>query len=209
MNKKPFIIGITGGSGSGKTVFLKCFLDHFPKHEVCLISQDDYYFLMDGLSGEDNKLYNFDLPAAIDDQLFLTDIRKLMSGETIYKKEYTFNKPGAVPKILEISPAPIIIVEGLFILHFEEIASLLDLKLFIDSDEEIALQRRIKRDEIERGYPEDDVRYKWDNHVVLAYSNFLLPHKDTCDKVVSNNTNTVIELKKIAEELSREIKAKI
>ncbi|HCN83598.1 MAG TPA: uridine kinase, partial [Sphingobacteriaceae bacterium] len=157
MNKKPFIIGITGGSGSGKTFFLKCFLDHFKNNEVCLISQDDYYFSVDGLSAEENKLHNFDLPAAIDDQLFLWDIRKLIDGKTIYKKEYTFNKSGAIPKTLEIIPAPVIIVEGLFILHFEEIASLLDLKIFIESDDEIALQRRIKRDGIERGYPEADV----------------------------------------------------
>lgn len=209
MNKKPFIIGITGGSGSGKTFFLKSFLDHFRSNEICLISQDDYYVPVDGLSAEENKLYNFDLPAAINDQLFLEDIRKLIVGETIYKKEYTFNKPGAVPKTLEINPAPVIIVEGLFILHFEEIGSLLDLKVFIESDNEIALQRRIKRDGIERGYPENDVLYKWNNHVIPAYSGFLLPHKNNCHKLISNNTNIAADLMNIAEELSKEIKAQV
>lgn len=209
LSKKPFIIGITGGSGSGKTFFLNCFLDHFHAREISLVSQDDYYFPADGLNAEENKLHNFDLPAAIDDQMFLADIKRLVSGETIYKKEYTFNKPGVIPKTLEIHPAPVIIVEGLFILHFREIAGLLDLKLFIDSDDEIALQRRIRRDEAERGYPENDVRYKWENHVVPCYREFLMPHKESCSKIITNNTNDSMELKRIAEELSREFKQQI
>lgn len=209
MNEKPFIIGITGGSGSGKTFFLKSFLDHFRAEEVSLISQDDYYFQVDGLNAEENKLYNFDLPGAINAPLFLEDLRKLISGNVIYKKEYTFNKPGAIQKMLEIKPAPVIIVEGLFILHFKEIARLLDLRIFIDSDNEIALQRRIKRDEVERGYPEDDVRYKWNNHVVPAYADFLLPHKESCHKLIKNNTNIASDLLNSAEELSQEIKARV
>lgn len=209
MNKKPFIIGITGGSGSGKTFFLKSFQDHFRSDEICLISQDDYYVQVDGLSAEENKFYNFDLPASTNGKLFLGDIKKLIDGQTIYKKEYTFNKPGAVAKTLEINPAPLIIVEGLFILYFEEISSLLDLKIFIEADEEIALQRRIRRDGIERGYAENDVLYKWNNHVIPAYSDFLLPHKDTCHKLISNNTNIAADLRKSAEELSYEIKVQI
>ncbi|MEO6850621.1 MAG: zeta toxin family protein, partial [Mucilaginibacter sp.] len=125
---KPFIIGIAGGSGSGKTFFLKCFLEHFTKDEVCLVSQDDYYIpVAHNMTAEENKLYNFDLPATIERDGFYNDIIKLVNKETIYKKEYTFNNPNAVPKILEIKPAPILIVEGLFIFHFSEIAKLLDL----------------------------------------------------------------------------------
>src|ERR1700733_184172 len=120
---KPFIIGIAGGSGSGKTFFLKCFLEHFTDDEVCLVSQDDYYIpVAHNLTKEENKFYNFDLPSAIDHEHFREDISKLLEWQTIYKKEYTFNNLELVPRLLEIKPAPILIVEGLFILHFREIA---------------------------------------------------------------------------------------
>jgi uridine kinase len=208
MNNKPFIIGIAGGSGSGKTFFLNSFLHHFKNDEVTLVSQDDYYFPAGEMTQEENKLYNFDLPSTIDDQQFLFDIKKLISGEVIYKKEYNFNNPLAVTKILEINPAPIIIVEGLFIIHFNEIASLLDHRIFVDAEETVALKRRIKRDGMERGYPEDDVLYKWHNHVVPAYKEFLLPYKESCDTIVINNYDTPEDIIRITEEISIDLKEK-
>lgn len=207
---KPFIIGIAGGSGSGKTFFLKCFLEHFTQEEVCLVSQDDYYFpVAANMTPEENKHYNFDLPDTIDIQHFVDDIKKLINNEIIYKKEYTFNNRDAVPKILEIKPAPIIIVEGLFILYFREIAKLLDLKVFIDADEEVALVRRLKRDLIERGYSNEDAMYKWVNHVVPAYKEYLLPYKDECDQVITNNTHVAEDIICATEVISKELREKV
>jgi uridine kinase len=207
---KPFIIGIAGGSGSGKTFFLKCFLEHFTNGEVCLVSQDDYYIpVAHNMTAEENKRYNFDLPGTIDHQHFKEDISKLLNKETIYKKEYTFNIPNATPKLLEIKSAPILIVEGLFILHFREIAKLLDLKIFIEADEEIALVRRLKRDLIERGYSHDDVMYKWINHVVPAYKEFLLPYREECDQVITNNTHIADDIIGVTEAISKELRTKV
>jgi uridine kinase len=207
-NKKPLIIGIAGGSGSGKTFFLNSFLHHFKNDEVTLLSQDDYYIPAGEMTQEENKLYNFDLPSTIDDEQFLIDIKKLIKGDVVYKKEYNFNNPLAVVKILEINPAPILIVEGLFILHFNAISDLLDLRIFIEADETVALQRRIKRDGMERGYPEEDVLYKWDNHVVPAYKEFLLPYRDNCNKIIVNNNDTPDDIIRITEEISLELKEK-
>lgn len=208
MNNKPFIIGIAGGSGSGKTFFLNCFLHHFKNDEVTLVSQDDYYIPVGEMTQEENKLYNFDLPSTIDNEQFNLDIRKLLKGEVIYKKEYNFNNPLAVVKILEISPAPIIIVEGLFILHFKEIAALLDHKIFVEAEESVALDRRVKRDGMERGYSEEDVLYKWHNHVVPSYKEFLLPYKEECNMIVVNNANTPDEIISITEQIAIDLKAK-
>ncbi len=208
MNNKPFIIGIAGGSGSGKTFFLNSFLHHFKQDEVTLVSQDDYYFPVGKMSEEERKLYNFDLPSTIDQEQLLLDIKKLIKGEIIYKKEYTFNNPLAITKMLEISPAPIVIVEGLFILHFKEIAALMDHKIFIEAEDSVALQRRIKRDRVERNYPEDDVLYRWQHHVVPAYNEFLLPYKGDCDIVVVNNNNIPDDIVKITEKISVDLKEK-
>jgi len=207
---KPFIIGIAGGSGSGKTFFLKCFLKHFSENEVCLVSQDDYYFpIPPNMTAEENKHFNFDLPDTIDHEHFEDDISKLLNWEPILKKEYTFNNPNIVPKMLEIKPAPILIVEGLFILHFKKISESLDLKIFIDADDDVALQRRIKRDLIERGYSHDDVMYKWINHVVPAYKEFLLPYKDECDQIIANNTHIADDIICITENISKELREKV
>lgn len=207
---KPFIIGIAGGSGSGKTFFLKCFLKHFSHSEVSLVSQDDYYFpVPEGMSAEENKLFNFDLPDTIDHQHFEDDINSLLLGQSITKKEYTFNNPSAIPKMLEIKSAPIIIVEGLFILHFKKLSALLDMKIFIDADDDVALQRRLKRDLVERGYSHDDVLYKWINHVVPAYKEYLLPYKDECDQIITNNTHVADDIICVTEAISKELREKV
>ncbi len=207
---KPFIIGIAGGSGSGKTFFLKCFLEHFSPDEVCLVSQDDYYIpVAHNMTKEENKLYNFDLPATIDHDHFEDDIEKLTNWQTITKKEYTFNNSDAIPKMLEIKPAPIMLVEGLFILHFKKISESLDLKIFIEADDSIALQRRLKRDLLERGYSHDDVMYKWINHVVPAYEEYLLPYKKECDQVIVNNSHVAEDIICITEGISKKLREKI
>ncbi|WP_304066013.1 uridine kinase family protein [Pedobacter glucosidilyticus] len=209
MNNKPFVIGVAGGSGSGKTFFLNCFLNHFTPEEVCLVSQDDYYIPVGDLSAEENKLYNFDLPSCIDIEAFERDINSLLNFQTVYKKEYTFNNSSAVPKILEIKPAPILIIEGLFIYHYPSVDPLFDYRIFIDAATEIALERRLNRDLIERGYSEDDVMYKWENHVMPAYQEYLLPHRNRCDKIADNSTNELRNILDLTDEISRELRLKL
>ncbi|MFD0764446.1 uridine kinase [Mucilaginibacter lutimaris] len=207
---KPYVIGVAGGSGSGKTFFLKSFLEHFSDDEVCLVSQDDYYFPVGHtMTKEENKEYNFDLPSTIDHDHFENDIFKLLKGESFMKQEYTFNNPNATPKIMEIKPAPIIIVEGLFIMHFGKIKEVLDMTIFIEADEHIALQRRLKRDLEERGYSNEDAYYKWVNHVVPAYKEYLLPYRDMADKIVVNNTQVSADIIKITDEISQELRDKL
>lgn len=208
MDIKPHVIGIAGSSGSGKTFFLKCFLDHFQPGEIAYISQDDYYIPSNTKTQEENRLYNFDLPTAIDREGFYRDIKDLFDGKTIFKQEYTFNNPALKPKMLEIKPAPLLIVEGLFIFYYEEINRLLDLRVFLHADEDVALRRRLKRDLIERGYFEEDVRYKWDHHVVPAFNTYLLPFKTQCDQIIINNEDDPAQMFAVTSEISRQLKNK-
>lgn len=198
---KPYVIGIAGSSGSGKTFFLKHFLTHFQPDQVTLISQDDYYIPANTKTKEENRLYNFDLPTAINREAFFQDIKQLFGGNTVHRQEYTFNNPNRTPKLLEINPAPILIVEGLFIFHYEEVNDLLDYRIFLDTDEAIALDRRLRRDLVERGYDHDDVLYKWINHVVPAYEQYLLPFKPACDLVIINNTDDPKTMDNAAREI--------
>ena len=202
----PFVVGIAGSSGSGKTFFLNCFLNHFAAHEVALISQDDYYIPANTKTQEENKRYNFDLPTAIDRPAFERDIRLLFDGHTIHRKEYTFNNPALKPKLIETRPAPILIVEGLFIFYYDEVNALLNHRIFLHAEEEIALQRRLKRDLLERGYNEDDVRYKWVNHVIPAYHKYLLPFREQCDRIIINNTDDPAPIVAITNEISADLR---
>lgn len=209
MNNKPYVIGVAGGSGSGKTFFLNCFLNHFTSNEICLVSQDDYYFSVGNLTQEENKLYNFDLPSCIDIDHFEKDIFDLLEGKTVYKKEYTFNNTTCTPKTLEIKPAPILLIEGLFIYHYENINPLFNYRMFIDANTEVALERRLSRDLVERGYPEDDVKYKWDNHVLPAYKEYLLPHRSICDRIVDNSTNDLRNILDLTDEISKDLRNRL
>lgn len=208
-NSKPYVIGVAGGSGSGKTFFLNCFLNHFSEQEICLVSQDDYYKNVGEMSPEENRLHNFDLPSCIEIEQFEQDVNDLLAFKTVYKQEYTFNNPDAIPKILEIKPAPILVIEGLFIYHYKNIDPVFDYRIFIDADTEIALERRLNRDLIERGYSEEDVMYKWNNHVMPAYEEFLLPHRKRCDKTINNSTNELRNVLDITEQISKELRANL
>ncbi len=181
------LVGITGGSASGKTLFIKRLVDSFSTKEVCLLSQDNYYHDRH-LQPKDGKgVENFDLPESIDHINFIKDVQALHRGESVYKKEYTFNNPNIVPKMLQFDPAPVIVVEGIFVFYFPEIREQLDLKLFIDAEEHIKLKRRIKRDGQERGYDMDDVLYRYENHVAPTYDRYIRPFKTEADIIIPNN----------------------
>lgn len=186
---RPFTIGITGGSGSGKTYFINTLSSKFSSEQICLISQDHYYKPIDLQYRDEQGVENFDLPESIDRQKFHEDILKLKKGETLFKKEYTFNNAQANPKILEFKPAPILIIEGLFVQYFPEIEKELDLKIFIEAKDHLKLSRRIRRDNAERGYDLDDVLYRYQHHVMPVYESMIKPLKHQADLVIPNNHN--------------------
>lgn len=184
---KPYIIGITGGSGSGKTLFIKKIIEDFTNKEVCLVSQDNYYKPRNQQPLDENGVCNFDKPESIDIAKFTDDLHKLIKGETIRIKEYTFNNPELDPEIIEFQPAPVIILEGIFIFYVEEISRLIDLKIFIDAREHIMLKRRIIRDQKERGYDLEDVLYRYEHHVMPSFNKYILPYKEHSDIIVNNH----------------------
>jgi uridine kinase len=186
---RPFTIGITGGSGSGKTFFLKNLESRFTNNELCLISQDHYYHPREMQQHDERGIKNFDLPESIDHKQFQLDIQTLKRGEVLRKKEYTFNNPNVTPKILEFKPAPVIIVEGLFVQYFPDIERELDLKIFIEAKDHVKLSRRIKRDNEERGYDLEDVLYRYENHVMPVYETLIKPLKHRADIVIPNNND--------------------
>ncbi|MEM8893010.1 MAG: uridine kinase [Bacteroidota bacterium] len=181
------IIGITGGSGSGKTYFLNSLLDKIDPEQVCLISQDNYYRARNSQPVDENGVKNFDTPGGIDHEAFADDVRKLKNGQEVERLEYTFNNPDAEPKMLVFKPAPIIVVEGIFVFYFKAVSELLDLRVFIEAQNFLMLKRRIIRDAKERGYDLDDVLYRYEKHVAPTYQKYIEPYKHSADLIIPNN----------------------
>jgi uridine kinase len=183
----PYIIGLTGGSGAGKTTFLSRLLEQFNPEQVCLISQDHYYKPLAEIALDGQGIHNFDTPEAIDSEAYAADVRRIREGDRVQKLEYTFNNPAVVPQLLDFACAPIVLLEGIFVFHFPEIAALCDLKLYIEAQEATKVRRRIKRDAVERGYDLQDVLYRYEHHVTPTYERYVLPTRAGADMVIMNN----------------------
>jgi uridine kinase len=184
---KSYVIGITGGSGSGKSTFIHRLREQFSETELCIVSMDDYYKPREEQHTDDQGEKNFDLPASFEKKRFREDLSRLLAGETVTKDKYTFNNPDAPKQVLTFQPAPVIIVEGLFVFHYKKLSPLFDLKIFINAKENLKVIRRIYRDQVERGYPIDDVLYKYQHHVLPSYEKYILPYKEEADIVINNN----------------------
>jgi uridine kinase len=182
-----YVLGIAGGSASGKTSFLRELAQALPASSICVVSQDNYYLPKEQQTRDSNGEVNYDLPTSIDRNSFYRDILALIAGETVKRLEYNFNNPAVTPETVTLHPARILVVEGLFVFHYREIRDLLDLRVYLDVREEIKLQRRIHRDATERGYSEQTVRYQWNNHVLPSYKKFLKPYRDEAHLVITNN----------------------
>lgn len=194
MSGNSFIIGISGGSGSGKTSFIRDLRARFDESQLCILSQDDYYKPREEQVLDANNVKNFDLPTSILSDKLVNDLETLIAGESVHLIEYVFNNAQATPKKLTITPAKIIVVEGLFIYHFDALREKFDLKIFVHAEDEIKLDRRIRRDQIERNYPKEDVVYRYENHVLPSYRKFIEPYKSECQLVVNNNQDYQIAL---------------
>ncbi len=207
MNAKPYLVGIVGGSASGKTTFLRELAARMPPRTCAVISQDNYYRRIDEQHRDEKGIPNFDLPTAIHRDRLFADIEQLIRGETIVRTEYTFNKSERVGHLITTEPAPVIVVEGLFIFQYEEIRNLLDLRVFIDADIEQCRVRRIERDQRERGYSADFTEYQWTKHVLPAFQQYILPYREEAHLIVANHGIFSKGLEVIADHIMTRAKA--
>jgi len=186
-NSDTFIIGISGGSGSGKTSFINQIKAHFTSEEVCFLSQDDYYKPRELQREDENGIKNFDLPDSIELDEFYFDLIKLNNGLHVERPEYTFNNENKNPGLITHKPAPIIVVEGLFVFYDPKLFNVLDLKILIHATDTQKIIRRIKRDRVERNYPLEDVLYRYEHHVLPSFESFIFPFFNKVDLIINNN----------------------
>jgi len=140
---------------------------------------------------DDKGVQNFDIPEAFDHPAYIAHVRDLKGGIAISKQEYTFHKPGVQPRILTLHPTPVIVLEGIFSLHYEEMRNLIDLKIYIDADPAARFNRRIARDLDERGLDRNDVEYRWNNHISPRFERDSITYKASADIIIQNNTSYI------------------
>ncbi|WP_185174416.1 uridine kinase [Rothia nasimurium] len=187
---KPLIIGIAGGTGSGKTTLTNSLLEKFDG-QVGVIYHDNYYKRNDHLTYEQRCLLNYDAPEAFDNDLLVTHLKALIEGQTIETPVYDFADHNRSDETLIVEPQPIIILEGILIFAEPEIRDLCDIKLFVDTDADVRILRRLRRDVIERGRTIESVEAQYLTTVKPMHELHVEPSKRHVDMIIPEGVNVV------------------
>ncbi|MEG1862578.1 MAG: uridine kinase [Oscillospiraceae bacterium] len=181
--KEPVIIGIAGGSGSGKTTFANRVVGHF-KAPISVLCHDYYYKPFYGMSLEDRKKQNFDHPFSFDTGLLIEDLRNLKSGKAIERPVYSFTEFTRLKQTVTVDATSVIVVEGILIFENKELRDLMDIKIFVDTDDDIRFIRRMMRDIKDRGRTIDSVVKQYLTTVKPMHDTFVSPSKKYADIIV-------------------------
>ncbi len=186
------VIGIAGGTGSGKTTVVNQIIQELPEDEVCVISQDSYYKDTSHLLFDERTKINFDHPKAIDFDLLVSHLKELKKGNSIEQPIYSFVEHNRTDETITTYPKKVIIVEGILILTHTDIRELFDIKLYVHADSDERLIRRLRRDMSERGRDLDEVLNRYQNTLKPMHQQFIEPTKEFADIIIPNNRyNTV------------------
>lgn len=204
MSKAPLIIGIAGGSCSGKTTFLRKLAAHFGDQKSTVIWQDNYYIDQSSKFDKDGGAVNFDHPSAIDFEYLADQLIDLKEGKTINCPTYDFATHTRTEKTIPISPRSIILVDGILIFHLERLRNLFDHRIYISAPEEVRFDRRLKRDTTERGRTAQGVKDQFFGQVAPMHNEYVHPTKEFSDRVINQD-----ELDAALEETIEFLKTKI
>jgi uridine kinase len=200
------IIGISGGTGSGKTTVANRILESVSTSEVVFIQQDSYYRNLQDLPLDYNNVANFDHPAALDNELLVNHVRKLRAGEAIDLPIYDFKTNSRRFETRRVEPKPIVIVEGILIFVDPRLLELLDIKVFVDTPDDVRFIRRLRRDIAERGRTVESVIEQYLGTVRPMHMQFVEPSKRYADVIIPEGGHNLVSIDlisgKIREKLS-------
>ncbi|MDH7444238.1 uridine kinase [Aquimarina sp. 2201CG14-23] len=181
------IIGIAGGTGCGKTTVVNQIVNELPENEVCVISQDSYYKDTSHLTYDERTKINFDHPQSIDFELLGEHLVALRKGNTIEQPVYSFVEHNRTNETVKTQPSKVIIVEGILILTNPMIRDMFDIKIYVHTDSDERLIRRLKRDIAERGRDMEEVLDRYQNTLKPMHQQFIDPTKEFADLIIPNN----------------------
>lgn len=184
MVKKPIIIGVAGGSGSGKTSVARAIYDHFQGGSIMMIEQDYYYKDQSHLTFEERLLQNYDHPLAFDIDLLIHQVHELISGRPVEKPVYDYANHTRAAETIPLEPKDVIILEGILVLDDERLRDLMDIKLYVDTDADLRFIRRLMRDTNERGRSLESVVDQYTTVVRPMHTQFIEPTKRYADVII-------------------------
>jgi len=202
---KPLLIGIAGGSGSGKSTVARNVAASISAASVAFIDMDAYYHSASHLSVEERKKINFDHPNAIDWDLLLTQLGSLAAGKAIEKPEYDFATHTRSAKSTRIPAADVVVVDGILVLTDPRIRALFDVKVFVDTDADIRLIRRLRRDLVERERPLEEIIEQYLTTVQPMHLEFVEPSKRYADVIVPRGGDNTVAIEMIAAKIRQRI----
>ena len=185
---KPYIIGIAGGSGSGKSTFAGRLKEAFPD-DVSLVSCDNYYLPHDELPLEERAHLNYDAPEALEFDLMVRHLEDLKNGKSALCPVYDFTKHTRSDRVTEILPRPIILIDGILIFHDEALRNCMDLKIYVETDADERILRRARRDMMERGRDLDSVIDQYLSTVKPMHNTYVKPTKIFADVILNGGKN--------------------
>lgn len=188
------IIGIAGGTGSGKTTVVRKIIEQLPSNEVAVISQDSYYRDSSHIPMEQRKNINFDHPDSIEFNLLTKHLSELKQGNNIEEPTYSYLTCTRQPQTHTVSPKPVIIVEGILVLVNATLRKMMDIKAYVDCDSDVRLSRVIQRDIIERGRNVQDVLIRYEETVRPSHLQFIEPTKRFADIIIPQGGNNTVAI---------------
>ena len=200
----PMLIGIAGGTGSGKSTFAEGLKKLFPE-DITIISYDNYYKPQDHLTMEERVKTNYDCPDALDTDLLVKHLRQLLSGECVDVPNYDFCRHTRCSEVTRLCPTSVIIIDGILTFHDERLRELFDIKIYADADADERILRRLRRDVTERGRDIDGVINQYVSTVKVMHGIYVEPTKKYADLIINGGRNKVA-LDVIASRIKRKLK---
>ena len=204
MAEDILVIGIAGGTGSGKTTLMNNIMAKF-EGMVTVLSHDNYYKRHDELTFEERSGLNYDEPDAIETSLMVKHLQKLRSGQAIDCPVYDFTRHNRSDETIRLEPSPVIIVEGILIFENESLRDLMDIRLFVDTDADVRLCRRIKRDVTKRGRTLESVLAQYQNTVKPMHEKYVEPSKKYANLVIPEGGRNIVALDMILGRIQKHL----
>lgn len=202
---ETILIGIAGGTGSGKTTLADKLVENFGSDEVSILRHDNYYKRHDEMTYEERSQLNYDHPDAFDTELLCEHIKALKAGETIEMPVYDYTVHNRSNEVILVEPAPVIVLEGILIFAEPSLCSLMDIKVFVDTDADVRILRRILRDVKERERSLDSVISQYLKTVKPMHEQFVEPSKRRADIIIPEGGKNVVALQMLIERVRKHL----